>query len=253
MADIPLEKRLERYDTIPQTLRDALNSEAVDKVLWTIGEVHHLGEERTFKIVRVVGLVIMGFIHPNDLAKEAASETGIDKRLAEEIACEIQLKILNPLMPEINAAFNYHITGIPPVTTTPSPPPQPEILRPAFAPPVRSDQPFILHEEQISPPAGGARARPRSEESLVRPSFYEETRDKKQETRSIERPTAARLEIGGTEEVQQEEPRVGKTETPAIRVVHYSGPQTPVDPFAPQEPSKDVHPENIIDLKDLPK
>ncbi len=284
MKEIPLEKRLERYDAISQALRDALNSDEITHMFWAIGEAHHLGEERTFKVVKIVGYIMMGFIHPQDLQREIVSETTIDKRLAEEIAHELQVKILNPLIPEINATFNYHITGVPAPSSTaiaPSFAPQPEIMRPAFAPggqetrsskqglEVNRDRPFILHEEQKETES----VRP-ADETLVRPSFYEEMGNGKQE--AVGRPMAARLEIGGEQSraassgrVTEREPQIGRTEESPIRVVHYSGPQTLVDPFGDQrpetrdqpleaaeqktEPPKDIHPENIVDLKDLPK
>lgn len=269
MDDIPLTKKQERYDIVPQSLRDALNSETIDELLWIIGEAHHLGEERTFKLVKIYGLIALGFIHPQDLQKEIVSELHIDKRLAEEIAHELQIKILNPLLPEINAAFNYHIAGIPTPSssvTTLSSVLQPEIMRPSFAPReqelgVNQDRPFILHEEQKE--TGSVRP---VDETLVRPSFYEEAGGRRQEA-GIERPLAARLEIGDAEGWAAKEPQASKTRKESIRVVHYSGPQTPVDPFNPEtrdqrqetrtpeppQPPQDIHPENIVDLKDLPK
>lgn len=280
MIDISLEKRQERYDAVSQSLRDALNSETIDGLLWLIAEVHHLGEERTFKLVRIYGLIVLGFIHPQDLQKEIVSELQIDKRLADEIAHELQVKILNPLMPEINAAFNYHITGIAApraASTAPLSLTQPEIIRPSFAPgeqerearerelEVNQARPFILHEEQKETES----VRP-IDETLVRPTFYDppsrEVLERQIGQEASGRPMAARLEIGGVEEGSEAEPRVGRTETEKIRVVHYSGPQTSIDPFAPQQRagdkeqkvdpqplSKDIHPENVVDLKDLPK
>lgn len=276
MKEIPQEQRLERYDTVPQSLRNALNSEVIDELLQTIGEVHHLGEERTLKMTKIFGLIILGFIHPQDLQREISSELNIDKRLVDEIAHELQIKILNPLLPEINAAFNYHITGIPaPSPTPPFSPPQPETVRPSFAPPQQEivnvdrearaeTQPFILHEER----ADVNQVRP-TEETLMRPDFYEAPREGQEEVRP-QRPMVARLEIGGEEILPAKRgPQREVTEAPEIRVVHYSPLQTPVDPFGNQAPEinnqasendnresespKDIHPENVVDLKDLPK
>ncbi|MBI3088893.1 MAG: hypothetical protein HYY99_01405 [Candidatus Colwellbacteria bacterium] len=179
--------------------------------------------------------------------------------MADEIARELKLKIVGPLLPDIEAVLGHHLTGSSAVShesTEATPPPQSTTMKPVFVPPRTANQPFILHEEQ-SPPAGGERTRPK-EEGLVRPTFYEpEIGSMKYEERNINEPTVARLEIGGLEE-QKKKPRVGKTEEPKMRVVHYSGPQTPVDPFAPQQeiaspPPTEIHPENIVDLKDLPK
>lgn len=264
MLKFPREKVIDRFDVLPEHVQQLLTSDELTDIIWTIGEAHHLGEERTGKLASIMGAIILGFLHVEDLAKEIIKEAQIDKRLAAEVAHELQIKILNPLLPEINAAFNYHITGMPAAV----PPAQPEIMRPSFAPPSNVDQPFILHEEQKETDS----VRPR-DETLVRPSFYTEPDISNQslDIGKSERPMAARLEIGdtGMKEWATDEPKVGKTEEPPIRVVHYSGPQTPVDPFgnqasgisnqslesANQKPDlpKDIHPENVVDLKDLPK
>ena len=280
---------MERLGAVPQNLRDLMASLEVGDMLWLIGEVHHLTEERIQKIAGVLGYVVLGLVHVEDLAKEIVAETNVDRRLADELAREIQVKILAPVIPEIQKLYHYGSTSLATSGSVGSPQAaagEPEMMRPAFAPPQQEvgstkyeereeDRPFMIHEEQ-SPPAGGERARPRDEE-LMRPSFYKErgAGSGKQET-GFERE-AARLEIGPSMDSTRStssgraspEPQVGKTEEPQIRVVHYTGPQTPVDPFGNQtsdisnqtleandqktKPPEDVHPENIVDLKDLPR
>jgi len=262
MIKITSQEFVKRYDALPESFREEFLSDKNVSMLWTIGEAHHLSGERIQKIAGVVGYAVLDLVHLEDISKEIAIEAGVDKRLADELAREIKLKILNPIIQQLQQLHHY---GSP--NSSQAAPPQPEIMRSSFAPPVSSDRPFILHEEQIYPPAGEERAGPR-DETLVRPSFYEGVDIRHQTSDISERPSAARLEIGGVEPLSKE-PRVGKTEEPAVRVVHYSGPQTPVDPFGSQtsdisnqtlgvdnqkpEPLKDIHPENIVDLKDLPK
>ncbi|MDP3991832.1 MAG: hypothetical protein Q8P66_02980 [Candidatus Colwellbacteria bacterium] len=284
MIKVTKQEFVKRYDALPEGLSEIFLSDENINMLLKIGEVHHLSEDRTQKIAGVVGYIVLGLVHIEDLAKEIAIEAGVDRRLAKEIAREIELKILNPIIPQLQQLYHYGSAGtVAPPAGTAAAPPQPAIMRPVFAPGgqetsvversslrgeagANPDTPFILHEEQKET----EQARP-NDEALVRPSFYEETRDRRQET-SIEKPTAARLEIGpsaGSGQGERREPRVGKTEEPPIRVVHYSGPQTPVDPFGSQTPDtghppseaedrktelpRDIHPENIVDLKDLPK
>ncbi|MBI2013170.1 MAG: hypothetical protein HYS88_01855 [Candidatus Colwellbacteria bacterium] len=277
MIRVSEEEFMERFKAVPQVLRDFTVSVEVGDMLWRIGEVHHLQDERIGKIAAILSYIVLGLIHLEDLAKEITAETAIDRRLAEELAREIHVKILALAIPEIQKFYHYGSVGSPQAASGSSQGAeitagQPQQIRPTFAPPGAGEQPFILHEEQkeIEP------VRP-MEESLVRPSFYEETSDKRQET-GAEGPAAARLEIGGVGEVHPpaggKEPQIGKTETPPVRVVHYSGPQTPVDPFGSQVPDsgqgdisqapeklskqsllppRDIHPENVVDLKDLPK
>ena len=116
--------------------------------------------------------------------------------------------------------------------------------------------PFVLHkEEEIEPLA-------RDEMSpLDRPQFFKSTATEKPQ----QAPSTARLEIG--EEVVAPIERVGRTKEETPRVVNYSGPVAEIDPFRrpqtaksdktaapePKQPSKEVSPENIVNLKDLPK
>lgn len=266
MLKFPKQKIIERLDALPENIQQLLTADELINTIWTIGEAHHLGEDRTGKLASIMGAIILGFLHNEDLSKAIVQEAQIDKRLAEEIAHELRLKILNPIMPEITAAFSYNMRGAPPIAPAPTPQPTQSVtLRPAFAPPIASDQPFILHEEQKESES----VRP-IDETLVRPTFYDppshEVVERQTGQEASGRPTAARLEIGGVEEGPEAEPRVGRTETEKIRVVHYSGPRTSIDPFAPQQRtddkeqgvdpqqlSKDIHPENVVDLKDLPK
>lgn len=295
MIKITEQEFAKRYDALPEGLRETFLSEENINMILKIGEVHHLSEERIRKIAGVIGYIVLGVVHIEDLAKEIAVEADVDRRLAGELAQEIQVKILNPIIPQLQQLYHYGSTGTatPPAGTVaaPAPPPQPAIMKPVFAPPPSEarnqrpetgrESPFILHEGQKDPPAGGEQARSRNE-TLVRPSFYDPSAGSTGSLQAgrgqagretINRPAAARLEIGGIEEAHPpaggKEPQVGKTEEPPIRVVHYSGPQTPVDPFGSQapdngrppreaekrkaEPPRDIHPENIVDLKDLPK
>lgn len=288
MIKVAREELTKRYDALPRDLREGFLSDANMNMLWTIGEAHHLNEERIEKVAGVLGYILLGLVHIEDLAKEIVAEINVDRRLADELTNEIRLKIVNPFIPQLQQLYHYGAAATGGPTTPPqASPAPPEILRPTFAPPgaeiankeQEASAPFILHEEpDLRQGFGGqGEMRPRKGD-LMRPSFYDPltgSTGRGEESREawIE-PTTARLEIGGVEERTITKPPVGRTEEPTMRVVHYSGPQTPVDPFAPQTdsagspqasnqqpatssepppPPPEVHPENIVDLKDLPK
>lgn len=145
-----------------------------------------------------------------------------------------------------------------------------ELLTPAFGREMRSPErkdtpetegantnqaPFLIHEEsEIQPLASRGMA------PLDRPQFFKSTAKEKPK----EEPSKARLEIGAEEEVLQG-PRVGKTKKETVRRVDYAAPPIQADPFkkpeenpnAPEKkgekPPHEVSPENIVNLKDLPK
>jgi len=118
--------------------------------------------------------------------------------------------------------------------------------------------PFIIHKDssidRVEPPAG--------EENLLRPYFYKPAPT----TQSTGEQAPARLEIGN---LPNEEPiendKTGRTEIPKANKVNYTRPVVASDPFNRMgtekidEIKKDkkqigsVPPDNIVDLKDLPK
>jgi len=150
----------------------------------------------------------------------------------------------------------------------PTPPPQPtqkediaNLLSPGFKerPNTPTQQnasaaPFVLHEEAQTQPLASGEAAP-----LSRPQFFKSTAEEKPQ----ETPSTARLEIGAdaTPEAQQ----TGKTKREVPKVVNYTSPAVEVNPFErpekkkekpspPQnETPKEVSPENVVDLKDLPR
>ncbi len=279
------------YDALPESLREHINSnESVDRVR-DIAKSHHLIDERANQVASVVGYLILGLIHPEDLQKAIAEEAQIDPRVAKEITDAINAKVIPPMAEELNKHHGFHIAtphrsalsqstlptppiiegGGPPQKTSPeteeaqpAPPtlqqqtPPPTDIPPAAQVMQQEASPFVMHEhqgqDQASSPQGSG-----YEGGLVRPSFYSPDGTTQQAT-----PLTARLEIGG--DSNPDEPHTVRLGKEDARVVHYSAPQTPADPFAPKNTSsspqpqpeqpkqgKEVHPDNVVDLKDLPQ
>ena len=145
-----------------------------------------------------------------------------------------------------------------PSTPTPRQPESPK--EPLVSPNISDEQeaPFMLHEEErIEPLASGDMA------PLTRPHFFKSTASDEEEP-----VVSARLEIG-QEQTRPSAPVVGRTKKESVRVVNYTDPEVSVDPFAktpgaaetPQSQTpapkhdreKEIPPDNIVNLKDLPK
>jgi len=138
-----------------------------------------------------------------------------------------------------------------PGTTTP----QSTLQEVEHAPPQGSaPAPFIIHEEtEIQPTASRGIA------PLDRPQFFKSTVEEK----PYVAPATARLEIGEEVVSPPQSQQVGHTKREEPRVVNYTAPVVQADPFvrppqdkkpAEEKPThEDVSPENIINLRDLPK
>jgi hypothetical protein len=106
MLKITKTQYIERWDALPPVLREAMFSPANGEMIWRVGEEHHLKEEQIATIAGICGNIVMGFLHPEDLAKEIKTDTGVDERLAQAIAREIDRKVFSPLRSEIEKIYS---------------------------------------------------------------------------------------------------------------------------------------------------
>jgi len=105
MTQIPKNQLYNRWDLLPDSLREAIASETNSSIVWKTGEAEHLPKEKLMVVSRLAGFVLMGFIHPEDLAVEISDELGIDKRIAANIANPINKKIFQPLRDELEKIY----------------------------------------------------------------------------------------------------------------------------------------------------
>ncbi|PIY59551.1 hypothetical protein COY96_01175, partial [Candidatus Wolfebacteria bacterium CG_4_10_14_0_8_um_filter_37_11] len=93
MPNITKQQALNRWDKLPMVLREAIFSERNADILWGVCETQHLSEDKIYRIATLAGDTIMGFIHPEDLAKEIKETTNIHSDIADLIVKEIDRKI----------------------------------------------------------------------------------------------------------------------------------------------------------------
>ncbi len=86
-------------------MREAITSDTNSQLVWKTGEAEHLPKEKLSVVSRLTGYVLMGFIHPEDLAREINENLGIDKRIAASIAEPINKKVFQPLRDELEKIY----------------------------------------------------------------------------------------------------------------------------------------------------
>lgn len=96
MITVTKKQSLVRWDTLPDDLREFLFAENTTALIDNIFESLHIPAEKQPPIRRIVGLVLMGFIHAEDVAKEIQNATGINSQHARELADSISIKIFSP-------------------------------------------------------------------------------------------------------------------------------------------------------------
>lgn len=105
MTTVTQQQALKRWDTISDTLREALVSEQNVAILNKIAETEHISEEKVLIISQVAGYVLMGFLHPEDVAQELKERMQIDGRVAQNIAQTLNTKVFTPLRSEIDKVY----------------------------------------------------------------------------------------------------------------------------------------------------
>jgi hypothetical protein len=101
----------ERWDLLPENLREELVSDVNSKFIWQTCEAEHISDEKIYTISRIAGSVLMGFLHPEDMANEVRDELGIDIRIATSIASAINQRIFTPLRADIDKVYEP-VTGL---------------------------------------------------------------------------------------------------------------------------------------------
>ncbi|MCR4328756.1 MAG: hypothetical protein NUV53_04610 [Patescibacteria group bacterium] len=102
---IPEQKIFERWDLLAPALRDALVSEENSDIVWKTCTDEHLSEEKIHEVARIVSWVMLGFLHPEDIAREVQFSTGIHPEVARAIASPLIKKIFEPMRDDLENIY----------------------------------------------------------------------------------------------------------------------------------------------------
>lgn len=105
MVTIKQDQAYERWDTLPDVLRDALYSEPNSDFIWKTCEAEHIPDEKIYGVARIAGYVLMGFLHPEDMAEELKESLSIDPKICASIASAINQRIFAPVRKDIDTVY----------------------------------------------------------------------------------------------------------------------------------------------------
>ncbi len=139
MVTVTTDQARKRFTTIPPRLQEALFSIQNAEIVNQIADQNHILPEKAGKIADVGGWVLLGFIHPEDAAKELQEAMGLPAQTATAIADSLNAKIFGPLQGELTRAYAPALhkeeaalvpkiiqdIGPAPLTTKPAGPPTP--------------------------------------------------------------------------------------------------------------------------------
>jgi len=96
---------LNRWDTLPDSLKEAIFSSFNVDLIWSVGAINHLTNDKISKIAMLAGDILMGFVHLEDFAPEIRKELNINPEMANSIAAEIDRKIFSPVKKDLRSVY----------------------------------------------------------------------------------------------------------------------------------------------------
>ena len=126
VANLSQEQINERYENLPDILKETLWSAATAKRIWQLGQFYHLSDEKISLVARITGQILMGFVLLEKMSSEIQEILGIDTRVAQAISKELHQRIFSSLQEEISKAYSP-IVVIPEIKLPAEPEVKPEI------------------------------------------------------------------------------------------------------------------------------
>jgi len=245
MINLTFEQINNRYDLLPEKLKEAIFSPSIDTAIIRLSQSYRLDNQKISSVAQNVGEILFGFENYKNLASDLQTDLNVDNRLATAIASDIVSKVLSPYRKELETAYSPIVStstmkpqeiksSIPPIdlrlktsnaqiSTTPISP----------TPPTPVEGPAILFKSEAiasATPITAEKRRP-TLGGLFGFSRRKETTPKEKIVAEIETPSQKPMA----------KPTIAKTEIPAFKVVHYSQ-------FEPQKPAnqKDAGPKMFV-------
>jgi hypothetical protein len=153
MIVVTKNQALQRWDTLPLVLREALFSEVSSDFLWKTCEAEHIPDEKIYDVARIVGYVLMGFLHPEDTAEELKEQLNLDPKICTSIADAVNGRTFGPLRSEIDKVYEPPSKfGGPKMIQDIGPAPQ-ILSRTTTAAPAISATPLVANQSKVAPTA----------------------------------------------------------------------------------------------------
>jgi len=111
MLQITKKQILEKWDNIPETLKEALFSDEIETIILKICQNHKLNDQQIEIIGLAIGDVLLGFLPPALLSQQLEKD-GFPSDLTASISKEINEKVFAPLIEELAQIYgNTTITS----------------------------------------------------------------------------------------------------------------------------------------------
>jgi hypothetical protein len=100
-----------RFDSLPKEIKNVLDSKNDIEIVRQICRNHYLDEERTLMVEQLTGLVLLGFVLPDELSREISKNLNLNIKHSADIAAEIDRKIFAPIRSDLEKVYKPLSSG----------------------------------------------------------------------------------------------------------------------------------------------
>lgn len=106
MINISVEQAKKRFKTLPQEMKDALFSVQTAEIISGIGAESHLTQQKGSELGRIAGLVFLGFLHKEDVAKELQEALSVNSLMANGLQDSLTKKLFYPYVDVLDKIYS---------------------------------------------------------------------------------------------------------------------------------------------------
>lgn len=139
MATLTLKQTRMRFATLPPSLQSAIFSVQNSEIIGTIIEQNNVPDDKAEGIPEEIGLVLLGFIHPEELAERISEKTGLPPGTAKAISDSVAARIFKPLGDVLDQSY------------APAPHPEEETESPGTMEEIKRPSAINIGEAFVSP------------------------------------------------------------------------------------------------------
>ena len=149
---------MERFNKLPQALRDAMFADVNTDLMLELGKSHGLMLDRVGQLADETAYIILGLVHPKDFVERLTERLKIPQEKAVPLASDINAKVFDPIRAHLMQVHDFPASALPQAAKEPDPPqtePAPAFRQPSFAMPVENlaaKAPMIFPQKMAAPP-----------------------------------------------------------------------------------------------------
>ncbi|GEM_PF-1008648 len=103
--DFLADKSLVRLKTLPENLKTALFSAQTAEIIKKVSEQNNVPEGKVSSVAGAIGLILLGFIHPEELPQEISERTGLAQPVGKAISDSLNNRIFAPLRETLDGIY----------------------------------------------------------------------------------------------------------------------------------------------------